>query len=100
MKAELLSTDASEYRTINGYCSQGGCENWATHRLYDHHEKVVPCGKLCGACGKEIVDDYASGLKMYWTARPINLYHVGHVLFDTMEHAETYAARKNEEHQE
>jgi len=97
--AELLPLNAPDYRLINGHCSQPGCEHWATEHLYDEQQKQVP-GKLCATCALGALREYRTKLKMYWRTRTIKLYHVGRVLFDTREHAEAYAARKNKEHQE
>ena len=98
--AQLLPTGDKEYQLINGRCRDDDCDRWATCQLIDHEERAVPGCKYCAACAQERIDEYAEKLNWHWTARPLQLYRAAHVLFASRQHAEEYAAQKNEEQQQ
>ena len=48
-------------------CRDVNCNAPATHTLRDEHDRPVPGCKYCEKCANEIIAEFASRLKMYWT---------------------------------
>ena len=93
---EVVEYAHPEFRLIHGHCTQPGCQGWATRYLLDENGKRVPSGKVCRKCAGEIIREYRAKLGLNWQAHPIIMYHVGHRLFDTKDHADEYVAQKDE----
>jgi len=95
--AEPLPLNAPDYRLIHGRCHNDGCQHWGTQYLTDETGKRVPGGLLCVTCARNILREYRIVLKFYWRQHTFLMFHVGHNLFDTLKHAQTYADQKNAE---